>query len=168
MAGIILGYLSFATWFTGFLLARYVGGKNIGEPGRVRSHFIPVGKYRIHIHHWLWSSCAIVTFASFGGTYLLPPNLFYGFFGAIVFHGIYSYSDWYRVLIPRRIPELAITEEMVQDEDAFAAAMLKMKKKLELKYATDYDFPHFFPIHTVDPIEGSPVTQYPKISVKAE
>jgi len=101
-AGIILlGYLSFITWATGFLLAKYLGGKTTGKPGRLRSYFIPFRKYKIHLHHWLLSSCAITIFILFKGAYILPSDLFYPFFGGIVFHGIYSYSDWYKILIPR-------------------------------------------------------------------
>ncbi len=100
--GIVLGYLSFITWSVGFLLARYLGSKTVGEPSKLRSHFIPLGKYRIHLHHWLLSSGAIIIFTVFEGAYILPSNLFYGFFGAIVFHGIYCYSDWYKVLIYRQ------------------------------------------------------------------
>ena len=99
--GIILGYLSFIAWSAGFLLTRYLGSKKIGEPSKIRSYFIPLGKYKIHLHHWLLSSCVIIGFTVFEGAYVLPSNLVYGFFGAIVFHGIYSYSDWYKILIPR-------------------------------------------------------------------
>jgi len=99
--GIILGYLSFITWSIGFLLAKYLGSKTVGQPSRIRSFFIPLRKYKIHLHHWLLSSCAIITFTVFKGASVLPSDLFYGFFGAIVFHGIYFYGDWYKILIPR-------------------------------------------------------------------
>ncbi len=100
--GIVLGYLSFITWSVGFLLVKYLGSKTVGEPSKVRSYFIPLGKYKIHLHHWLLSSGAIIIFTVFKGVYILPSDLFYGFFGAIVFHGIYCYSDWYKVLIYRQ------------------------------------------------------------------
>ena len=41
----------------------------------------------------------MILFALFKGAHVLPPDLFYGFFGGIVFHGIYLYSDWYKILI---------------------------------------------------------------------
>jgi len=100
--GIILGYVSFITWFVGFLLAKYLGSKTVGKPSKLRSYFIPLGKYKIHLHHWLLSSCAIIIFTVFKGTYVLPSDLFYGFFGGIVFHGIYCYGDWYKILVLRR------------------------------------------------------------------
>ncbi len=110
--GIILGYLSFIAWFVGFLLARYLGSKAVGEPSKVRSYFIPLGKYKIHLHHWLLSSCVIRVFAVFKGAYVLPSDLFYGFFGAIVFHGIYCYSDWHRILVLRQVQSLVVAKNL--------------------------------------------------------
>jgi len=115
---IVLGYLSFITWSVGFLLARYLGGKTVGGPGKLRSRFIPLGKYRIHLHHWLWSSWAIIIFTVFKGAYILPSDLFYGFFGAIVFHGIYCYSDWYKVLIYRQAQTI-VAQNLAMKEFAF-------------------------------------------------
>jgi len=118
--GIILGYLSVITWSAGFLLVKYLGSKTIGEPSKVRSYFIPLGKYKIHLHHWLLSSCAIVMFTLFRGAYVLPSDLFYGFFGAIVFHGIYFYGDWYKVLIRKQAQTLVARNLAIAK---FAAAM---------------------------------------------
>ena len=92
----------------------------MGKPSKLRSYIIPLGKYRIHLHHWILSAHAIALFALLKGANILPADLFYGFFGSIVFHGIYYYSDWYKVLIPRHerssiaVNELAI-EETSQD-----------------------------------------------------
>ncbi len=119
--GIILGYLSFIAWSVGFLLVKYLGSKTIGEPSKVRSYFIPLGKYKIHLHHWVLSSCVIIVFAVFKGAHVLPTNLVYGFFGAIVFHGIYFYSDWYKILIPRQVQSLVVAKNLAIGK--FAAAM---------------------------------------------
>jgi len=130
--GIVLGYLSFITWSVGFLLARYLSNKTSSESHRLlQSRIIPLGKYRIHLHHWLWSSCAIVAFAVFKGAYVLPSNLFYGFFGAIVFHGIYYYSDWCRVLIPRRVQSLVVTKNLAIGTIAAAINFPETRKKME-------------------------------------
>ena len=129
--GIILGYLSFIAWSVGFLLVKYLGSKTVGKPSKVRSYFLPLGKYKIHLHHWLLSSCVIIVFAVFKGTYVLPSNLFYGFFGAIVFHGIYFYSDWYKVLIPRYVQSLAIARNLVVGKVTFATNLLEMKQEIE-------------------------------------
>ena len=128
---IILGYLSFIAWSVGFLLSKYLGSKTIGEPSKIRSYFIPLGKYRIHLHHWLLSSGAIIVFVVFKGTYVLPSDLFYGFFGAIVFHGIYYYSDWYKVLIPRYVRSLVVAKNLTIDKVTFATNLLEMKRRIE-------------------------------------
>ncbi len=129
--GIILGYLSFIAWFVGFLLVKYLGSKTVGEPSKVRSYFIPLGKYKIHLHHWLLSSGVIIAFVVFKGTYVLPSDLFYGFFGAIVFHGIYCYSDWYKVLIPRHVQSLVVAKNLVIEKITFVTHLLEMKREME-------------------------------------
>jgi len=127
---IILGYLSFIAWSVGFLLVKYLGSKTVGEPSKLRSHFIPLGKYRIHLHHWLWSSCVIIVFAVFKDAYVLPSDLFYGFFGAIVFHGIYCYSDWYKILIPRHVQSLVVAKNLGIGKFAAAISFPEMKQEI--------------------------------------
>jgi len=128
---IVLGYLSFIAWFAGFVLAKYLGSKTVGEPGKVRSYFVPLGKYKIHLHHWLLSSCVIIGFVVFKGAYVLPSNLVYGFFGAIVFHGIYFYGDWYKILIPRQVQSLVVAKNLVIEKITFVTHLLEMKQKIE-------------------------------------
>ena len=128
---IILGYLSFIAWFVGFLLTKYLGSKKVGEPSKIRSYFIPLGKYKIHLHHWLLSSLAIIIFTVFKGAYILPSDLFYGFFGAIVFHGIYYYSDWYRILIFRQAQSLIVAKNLAIGKVVSAMNLPEMKQEME-------------------------------------
>jgi len=100
--GIIIGYVSLISWIAGFLIAKYLGGKTDGESGRLMSFFVPLGKYKFHLHHWLISS-GIVIFTLFKDIHFLPPDLFYGFFGGLAFQGIYCYRDWHKILISRRV-----------------------------------------------------------------
>jgi len=113
--GIIFGYLSFISWAGGFLIAKYLGGKTNGERGRLRSFFIPLGKRKIHLHHWLISSW-IMAFAMLKGVFLVSPEVFCGFLGGLVFQGIYYYTDWYKILVPRRIRSLAVTRDLAIEE----------------------------------------------------
>ena len=129
--GIILGYLSFITWSVGFLIAKYLGSRTVGQPGRLRSYFIPLRKYKIHLHHWLLSSCAMIIFTIFKGTCVLPSDLFYGFFGAIVFHGIYCYSDWYKILILRRVQSLVVAKNLAIEKFAPAISSPEMEQQME-------------------------------------
>ena len=128
---IILGYLSFIAWSVGFLLSKYLGGKEVGSQGKIKSYFIPLGNYRIHLHHWLLSSGIIIAFTVFKGAYLLPSSLVYGFFGAIVFHGIYSYNDWYKVLIPRHVQSLVVARNLMIEKITFVTHLLEMKQAKE-------------------------------------
>jgi len=113
--GIIFGYLSFIGWAGGFLIAKYLGGKTNGERGRLRSFFIPLGKRKIHLHHWLISSW-IMVFALLKGVFLVSPEVFFGFLGGLVFQGIYYYTDWYKILVPRRVQNLVVTKDSAIEE----------------------------------------------------
>ena len=100
--GIVLGYFSFISWSIGFLIAKYLGGKTVGEGGRLRSFFVPLGKKKIHLHHWFLCSL-VIGIPLVKGIYFPSSDLFYGFFGGIVFQGIYCYTDWYKILVPRQV-----------------------------------------------------------------
>ena len=115
--GIVLGYLSFISWAGGFLIAKYLGGKTNGERGRLRSFFIPLGKRKIHLHHWLISSW-IMVFALLKGAFLVSPEVFIVFLSGLVFQGIYYYTDWYKILVPRRVRNLIVPEDLGIEEFA--------------------------------------------------
>ena len=138
--GIIFGYLSFISWAVGFLIAKYLGGKTVGERGRLRSFFIPLGKRKIHLHHWLISSWIIV-FALFKGVFLISPEVFCGFLGGLVFQGIYYYTDWYKILVPRRVQSLVVTEDLEIEEFASATTLPGTEaghEQLEMTSEVDY------------------------------
>lgn len=118
--GIVLGYFSFVSWFIGFVIAKYLGGKTIGDRGRLSSLFIPLGKRTIHLHHWLLSSL-VMGIPLVKGIYVPFSDLYYGFFGGIVFHGIYCYRDWYKILVLRRVQSLVVAKNLVIEE--FAASV---------------------------------------------
>ena len=97
VATIMLGYLFFLSWLSGFLVSKYTAGKSVGEPGKVRSLVIPFRKWVIHLHHWLYSLCLIgLSFTT--GIYFLAPTITYGLLGGLVFQGIYCYNDWHVIL----------------------------------------------------------------------
>ena len=64
---------------------------------RADSIKIRVGKYRIHLHHWMFalSGLAVVFLANI--QHLFPPFIL-GLGGGCLFHGIYCYNDWHRIL----------------------------------------------------------------------
>ena len=123
--GIVLGYFSLISWFIGFLIAKYLGGKTAGERGRLRSLSIPLGERKIHLHHWLLSSL-VMGIPLVKGVYLPFSDLFYGFFGGIVFHGIYSYRDWYRILVLRQAQSLVVAKNLAIEKFAASASSIGM------------------------------------------
>jgi len=100
-ASIILGYLSVAFWFLGFIIAKFLSTKADGKRGIVKSIIIPLGKYELHMHHWL-ICFGIGIIGIIKNVYLLSPEIYYGFLGGLVFQGIYCYNDWHKIVKPRR------------------------------------------------------------------
>ncbi len=116
------------------MVARYLGGKTAGERGRLRSLFIPLGKHKIHLHHWLISSW-IRGFALFKGVFLVSPDVFYGFLGGLAFHGIYYYTDWYKILVPRRVQSLIVAKNLAIGKFAASVSSIGMgegRRQLEM------------------------------------
>ena len=112
LAALLDGRLSFATLislFLGFSTAKFCGGKQEGKPGRVKSITFPLHTYEVHLHHWFLSSVASAICAA-RGFHLLTPGIFHGFLSGLIFHGVYCYNDWHRV-IKRKAVDLPVEEE---------------------------------------------------------
>ncbi len=97
---ITLGYLFFLSLLLGFLATKYMAAESVGERGKIRSIIIPFIRWRIHLHHWLYSLW-LIGLSSATGMYFLTPTITYGLLGGVAFQGIYSYSDWHIILIKR-------------------------------------------------------------------
>ncbi len=111
----VLGFMAFLTFLvSGYLIAKYLGSKKSGERGKVPSVRLYMGKYRLHLHHWLISVAAMALPLLRGwGTF--PAELYYGLGCGIAVQGIYCYSDWHRILTLRQgkvqtVPELELPE----------------------------------------------------------
>ncbi len=98
---VVIGYAFVVSWVLGIAAGRFGGGKSVGERGRIRSVIIPLGKWKLHFHHWL-VSLGLIGFSSAYGYHLMSAHITYGILGGLAFHGIYSYSDWYKVVLLRR------------------------------------------------------------------
>jgi len=99
-ASITLGYLFILSWFLGLLVSRYAAGKSPGERGRFRSVIIPFFRWRVHLHHWLYSLC-LMTFSHTIGLHFLSPTITYGLLGGVIFQGIYYYNDWHVIAVKK-------------------------------------------------------------------
>ena len=101
VATVTVGYIFVFSWLAGHLAGKLGGGKEDGQTGRVKSIVIPIGKWKLHLHHWL-CSLSLMSASAASGYYLFGPHVTYGFLGGLAFQGIYCYSDWHRVLIRKR------------------------------------------------------------------
>ena len=88
--GVIIGYVA----------GKIFAGKRAGQQGIIKSIILRIGSYRLHFHHWLACVGALVLFS-----FHSPPILAhfsYGFLGGVIFHGIFAYPDWYKIITKRR------------------------------------------------------------------
>ena len=99
-ASLAMGPVFVFSWIIGAIAGRLGGGKSVGAPGKVKSIVIPLGKWKLHLHHWL-CSLGLISISSVYGVYLLNPHVTYGLLGGLAFQGIYSYSDWYKIIKSR-------------------------------------------------------------------
>ena len=97
---IMLGYLFLLSWLISFLVSKYVAGKSVGERGKVRSVIIPLRRWGVHLHHWLYS-LFLISLSFTTGMHFLTPEITYGVLGGLVFQGIYCYGDWHVILVSR-------------------------------------------------------------------
>jgi hypothetical protein len=98
---IMLGYLFLLSWLIGFLASKFVAGKSVGEQGRVRSVVIPLKRWGVHLHHWLYS-LFLMSLSFTTGMHFLTPEITYGVLGGLVFQGIYCYGDWHVILVSKQ------------------------------------------------------------------
>lgn len=84
----------------GYLISKFFGGEQAGHPGNVKSIVLNLGKYKFHLHHWVYGAGILASVALFN--FSLPfPQFSYGFLGGLVVHGITSYPDWHKILIKK-------------------------------------------------------------------
>lgn len=118
---IFLGIFCYKTWFVAFVATKYLSGRTEGKQGIVRSIIIPWRTYQLHLHHWLLAMIVGGVFLA-KGIYILTPEISYGFLSAIIFQGIYSYKDWYRIIKRKRVPPtLAKPMSLVAGDDNMTA-----------------------------------------------
>lgn len=100
IAGFMFGYLFLLSLLIGFLASKYVAGKSSGKQGKLKSIIIPFRRWRVHLHHWLYSLW-LIGFSFLTGMYFLTPVITYGLLGGSAFQGVYCYGDWHIIFISR-------------------------------------------------------------------
>lgn len=79
----------------GYLFAKFFSD-------RMNSLVFNIGSYKLHLHHWITGSTALVLAVAYDIA-PLTNQLFFGFMGGLIVQGIVSYSDWHRVLTRRKL-----------------------------------------------------------------
>jgi len=97
LLGLPIAFLSLKIFFGGifgYLLAQFLSRK-------INSVVLNIGSYRLHFHHWIMGAVGLTAVL----LYQISPlteHLFFGFFGGMIFQGIFSYSDWHRIFFKKR------------------------------------------------------------------
>lgn len=95
-----LAFFSFEAYLSalfGYFSAKLLSGKKTGQQGIIKSIIFNIGKYKIHLHHWLLSLGIMISSIIFN-FYFFSPKVYFGFLTGVVFQGI-SYPDWHKILM---------------------------------------------------------------------
>jgi len=105
VSALLFGYLFIISVAMGFLASKFFAGKSTGKRGRLNSLLIPFGKWRIHLHHWLYSLW-LISISLATGMYFIAPGITYGTLGGMTFQGIYCYKDWHIIMITKKLKQI--------------------------------------------------------------
>ena len=84
--GIIFGYLGTKLFH-----------KKLVDTGKVGLIIFNLGKWKIHLHHWILGGLTIF-FIYLTNLLFSLPIICLGFLGGLIFHDIYTDKNWYRVI----------------------------------------------------------------------
>jgi len=83
----------------GYFLTKYFSGPIEREKGRFPSLRLSIGRYKLHLHHWMVAISFIVTLCI--GGILSPNNFLFWMGGGMALQGILCYNDWYKIVYRR-------------------------------------------------------------------
>ena len=83
----------------GYFCGKFFAGKYDGCQ-RVKSIFINIGRYTLHIHHWI-ASIVIGVFAAVFNLFPFFSPFFFGVLGGLVIQDFYLDEDWRHVIIKK-------------------------------------------------------------------
>jgi hypothetical protein len=82
----------------GYIIGKFLSGKKVGQSGIIKSIILQIGRYRLHLHHWLFSLSVLLL--SLMVDFLLPlPKFSLSLLGGLTIQGIICYPDWHRILV---------------------------------------------------------------------
>ena len=99
-----LAVVSFEIYFgmlAGYVGAFFIAGKETGMQGRFKSLVLDLGRYRLHLHHWVLG-LGIIPLVMHYNLALLSDQFFIGLMGGVVYQGVTCYNDWHRVLFKKK------------------------------------------------------------------
>jgi len=98
-ASLIFGYLYFLiSSISAYMITKYLSAKGTAESSKIPSLVLPLGKYKLHLHHWLIASAGIAV-VLIQGAWFFRSDLAYGVLSGIAFHGVHCYDDWHKILL---------------------------------------------------------------------
>lgn len=110
-ASLIFGYIYFlVSSISAYMITKYLSAKETAQPSKIPSIVLPLGKYRLHLHHWLISSAAMAI-VLIQGSWFFPSDLLYGALGGIAFHGVHCYDDWRKILSLKQAKKVCCMSE---------------------------------------------------------
>jgi hypothetical protein len=83
----------------GYLLTDFFSGKEAGLQGKMKSLAFDIGRWRIHLHHWL---CGFGLLVSLLLINLPLPQFSFGILGGMIFQGISCYPDWHKIVVRQK------------------------------------------------------------------
>lgn len=84
--GIIFGYLGTKLFH-----------KKLVDTGKVGLIIFNLGKWKIHLHHWILGGLTIF-FIYLTNLLFSLPIICLGFLGGLIFHDIYTDKKWYKII----------------------------------------------------------------------
>lgn len=103
-----LATLLFSLWFSVVFafgifigcLSTHFSHKKITNGGKVNSIILNFGKWKFHFHHWLMGIVALFS-CWLAGVLDIVPRIILGIVGGIVFHGLYLYDNWHKIIMKK-------------------------------------------------------------------
>ncbi|MBD3208762.1 MAG: hypothetical protein GF370_04955 [Candidatus Nealsonbacteria bacterium] len=93
LIGLAVAFISLRVYFGalfGYFFAKFLAD-------RLSSVVLTFGSYNFHFHHWMMGLVGLIFFFLYSFSPTIE-QLIFGFLSGLVFEGITSYSDWYRIL----------------------------------------------------------------------
>jgi len=102
--GGLLASLSFQVFLgsvIGYFFGKFFSGEKTGDPcaNPFRSWKFDIGKYKVHVHHWL--ICSLILATAVIWHYLPVFKFSFGFLGGVIFQGISCYEDWKKIVVKK-------------------------------------------------------------------